>query len=181
MSLVPTDNPESADYRIRDLDPVSDAEIEWVARGMRQTLIEVEGEETGTALYAMDWLRERVRWHLDPAQSTAAIFVAVDREGQIVGHSIVRCETEADGRPYGLFSTTYVEPGSRRSAVASSLLQHGEHWMRQRGLPEAATWTSASNTKLHNLYAKHGYAVTARHTHEQTQTPMVKLAKRFTG
>jgi GNAT superfamily N-acetyltransferase len=168
-----------ASYRIRDIDPGSDAEIEWVAHGMRQTLIEVEGEETGTALYTMDWLRARVRWHLDPAQSTARVFVALDREGRIVGHSIVRGETEADGKPYGLFSTTYVEPESRRSALASSLLQHGERWMREQKLPEAATWTSASNVKLHNLYTKHGYAITAHHTHEQTQTPRVRLAKRL--
>jgi GNAT superfamily N-acetyltransferase len=163
-------------HTIREIRPDNADEIEWVARGMRQTLIEVEGESAGTALYTMEWLRDRVRWHLDPAQSTAKVFVAENGQEQIVGHSIVRAESE-DGKRYGLISTTYVEPASRKQHVATSLLLQGENWMRELGLPAAATWTSATNTRLIALYNKHGYAVTAHHIHETTATPMIRLTK----
>ena len=164
---------------IRPIDPTSDAEIDLVARRMRLTLIEVEGEVVGAALYTMDWLRERVRWHLDPSLATAQVFLAISPKGEIVGHMIVREESDGEGGSFGLFSTTYVQPESRKDGVANALLLHGEQWMRALDLPSAATWTSATNAKLIGLYAKHGYAITEGHLHEVTGTPMVKLARTF--
>ena len=52
--------------------------------------------------------------------------------------------------------------------------------MVEIGLPSAATWTSATNTKLIAMYAKHGYREAAQHVHEVTGTVMVKLEKIFT-
>lgn len=163
--------------RIRDIDPASEAEVDLVARRMRQTLVEVEGEETGTALYTLDWLRERVRWHLDPANTTGRVFLAEGPDGRVVGHAIVRIETDGAGRRFGLLSTIFVDPASRGLAVATRLLRHVEGWMASHALPEAATWTSSTNTKLINLCGKHGYAITARHTHDVTGTVMVRLAR----
>jgi len=163
--------------RIRRIDPNSAAEVELVALRMRQTLVEVEGEETSNSLYTMEWLKDRVRWHLDAGKSTGEVFLAENREGSITGHTIVRIELDETGRQYGLFSTTFVEPESRKQSVAASLLVHGEKWMIGHELPEAVTWTSESNMKLIKLYFKHGYAIVARHTHGITGTPMVKLAK----
>lgn len=54
-----------SDVKIREIDPILINEIELVATRMRQTLVEVLGPEKGTALYTMEWLLERVRWHLD--------------------------------------------------------------------------------------------------------------------
>jgi GNAT superfamily N-acetyltransferase len=167
--------------RIRRIDPRSEAEVELVASRMRQTLIEVEGEDIGNSLYTMDWLKDRVRWHLDAEKSTGQVFLAGNPEGYITGHTIVRIELDEKGRQYGLFSTTFVEPESRKQAIASCLLEHGEKWMIEHDLPEAATWTSESNTKLIELYAKQGYAIVERHAHVVTRTPMVKLAKALTA
>lgn len=164
-------------FYLREIDPTSDAEIDLVAQRMRATLIEVEGEETGTALYSMDWLRERVRWHLDAAQVVAQVILAEAEDGVILGHTIVRREFEQDGRQYGLVSTTYVLPDSRRSGVAEALLIAGEEWMRGLGLGICATWTSSTNLKLIRLYEKHGYRQTATHVHEITGTLMVKLER----
>ena len=164
-------------HTIRPIDPASDAEIDLVAQRMRLTLIEVEGEVVGTALYTMDWLRERVRWHLDFAQATAQVCLAIDPAGDIVGHMIVRVESDDEGERFGLFSTTYVRPESRQEGVAIALLLHGEQWMRAQGLQSAATWTSASNAKLICLYVKHGYVITERVKHATTQAEMVKLAR----
>lgn len=163
--------------RTRELDRDADAEIELVATRMRATLEEVLGREEGAALYTMDWLRDRVRFHLDPSRSTAAVFLAEHPSGggggAVVGHTIVRIERDDDDddRPFGLFSTTYVEPGSRRAGVAHHLLRRGEAWMRERGLRRAVTDTSATNTKLIRLYEAHGYTIVVR------AGSMVRLAK----
>jgi len=144
---------------VRPIDPGADAEIAIVARRMRATLVEVLGAERGGAMYDMDWLRQRVRWHLDPASCTGQVFVAEDAAGRIVGHTIVRVEA-ADGAPFGLFSTTYVAPEARRASVATRLLERGEAWMRERGLGAAETWTDPGNAKLIRLFEGRGYALT---------------------
>lgn len=138
---------------------------------MRQTLIEVLGEEAGTDLCTMDWLRERVRWHLDPEKSVARVFLSENGDGHITGHTIVRVELDDAGKKIGLFSTTFVEPESRNQSIASMLLMRGEQWMLDHGLTEAVTDTSESNTKLINLYTKHGYAIV------DARAGMVRLAK----
>jgi GNAT superfamily N-acetyltransferase len=161
----------TADYRIRTMDPTSEAEIELVARRMRLTLNEVLGEEAGTALYSVEWLRQRLLWHLDPASCTGQVFLAEDAEGTIVGHTIVRIDADDAGEPIGLFSTTYVVPEARRRAVASRLLLAGEAWMIGHGMATAVTATSAANVKLIKLYEKHGYAVIGAHG------DMVKLGR----
>lgn len=62
--MGPEPGARAGPLRIRALDPGSEAEIDLVAQRMRRTLIDVEGEETGTALYTMEWLRDQVRFHL---------------------------------------------------------------------------------------------------------------------
>jgi len=158
-------------YRIRPMDPTSETELELVARRMRLTLNEVLGEEVGTALYAMEWLRQRVLWHLDPVNCTGQVFLAENADGTIVGHTIVRIDVDDAGTPIGLFSTTYVVPEARRRAVASSLLLAGEAWLIGHGMATAVTDTSAANLKLIRLYEKHGYAII------DTQGDMVRLGR----
>ena len=143
---------------------------------MRQTLLEVEGE-VGRTMYTMDWLRDRVAFHLDPTRSTGAVFIAVGGDGELLGHTIVRVEHHADGRCFGLFSTTWVEPAARRLGLADRLLAQGEAWMQGHALPEAATWTSAANQKLIGLYVKRGYAQTESGPNDLTGTEMVRLAR----
>ena len=157
--------------RIRPIDPSSLAEIDLVARRMRETLVEVLGEERGTGLYTMEWLRDRVLFHLDPQKSTAAVFLSENDTGHVTGHTIVRVEREDSGKEIGLFSTMFVERASRRMGIANRLLLRGEEWMLQHGLTEAITYTSDSNVKLINLYRKHGYDIVA------AESEMVKLAK----
>jgi GNAT superfamily N-acetyltransferase len=149
--------------RIRPMDPTSETELELVARRMRLTLNEVLGEEVGTALYSMEWLRQRVLWHLNPANCTGQVFLAEDADGTIVGHTIVRIDADDAGTPIGLFSTTYVAPEVRRRAVASRLLRAGEAWLIGHGMTTAVTATSAANVKLIKLYEKHGYVIVGAH------------------
>lgn len=161
--------------RIRPIELADHEAISLVAARMRATLVEVLGEVEGTALYDMTWLVERVRWHLDPDKSTARVLVSVSPDdGHIEGHSIVRVELDERGDgaassgergegAYGLFSTTYVEPASRRRGVASRLLCAGEAWMVEHALPIAATHTAATNHELIALYRRHGYETVLAH------------------
>ncbi len=164
---------------IREINPLADDEIELVAQRMRATLIEVEGPEAGVALCSMDWLRDRVRWHLDRDSVTAKVFLAVLPNGDIIGHTIVRRELDQAGNAFGLFSTTYVIPTARRGGIADVLLSAGERWMREQSFGSAATWTSSTNLKLIRLYARHGYSQTAQYLYEPTGTLMVKLERRL--
>lgn len=163
---------------IREIASDNESEIDLVAQRMRETLIEVEGPEVGGAMYSMDWLRDRLRWHLDPSKSLARVYLAIADDGEIVGHTIVRRETNEAGAPFGLVSTTFVIPAARRSGIAQQLLEAGERWMQARGLPSSSTWTSSTNTKLIRLYIKNGYAEVERHPHPGTGTLMVRLEKR---
>jgi len=159
--------------KIRPIKPDSTNEIELIAKRMRETLVEVLGEEEGGSMYTMGWLKQRVMFHLDPKQSTAQVFVAENNETQILGHTIVRIDKDDAGKSIGLFSTTFVAPEFRRQAVATSLLSHGEEWMRGQGMTEAATYTSDSNTKLINLYVDHGYKI----IYNYPEKKMIKIAK----
>lgn len=145
---------------IRPIDPDSAAEIRLVASRMRETLIEVLGEDRGGSMYSLEWLEQRVRWHLDASAVTGAVFLAQDDTGAILGHTIVRLETgESAHATVGLFATTYVHPDARRDGVASALLQHGERWLREHGMTEALTYTDKDNSKLQQLYTQHGYTL----------------------
>lgn len=153
--------------------------IALVAERLRQTLVEVEGEAAGTALFTPGWLRDRVRWHLDPACCTGRVWLAVAPGGEVAGHTIVRVGSDAAGQRFGLFSTSDVAPAWRRQGVAGRLLLQGEAWMREQGLGEASTWTSSTNTPLIRLCARQGYAEAERGTNEHTGTVMVRLARRW--
>lgn len=157
--------------RIREIDPSSEAEIEIVAARMRLTLMEVIDPVRGDAMYTLDWLRDRVRFHLDPSRQ-AAVYVAEADDGRIVGHTIVRTQVEEDAE-LGLFSTTYVVPEARRAGVAQMLLQRGEDWMLGVGMSRAATYTSNTNDKLIHLYESRGYAIDLR------SVEMVRLSRAF--
>lgn len=169
---------------LRAIDPNVPAELERVAQGMQATLIEVEGEERGRALHSLDWLRERVRWHLQ--HPCAAVWLALDADDLILGHSLVRAEPPGPAEAlspgvWGLVSTTYVWPAARRRGVAQRLLDHDEAWMRAQGLTHSRTWTAAGNRLLIVLYERRGYAIVQRAAHEGSAAPMVCLARALNG
>lgn len=157
--------------RIRPIDPEATDEIDLVAQRMRATLMEVVGQERGEAMYSLDWLRDRVRFHLDPQRSTAAVYLALEDDGSIAGHTIVRRERDEAGAEFGLFSTTYVAPEFRRRGFATALLLRGEAWMREQQLRGSATFTATDNRPLIEHYQRHGYALTP------ANAEMVRLAR----
>lgn len=155
---------------IRDIDPTSDQEIELVARRMRLTLQEVVGPEEGAAMYSMEWLIQRVKFHLEPGSCAGRVLVAQEPSGEVIAHCILRVESDEEGE-FGLFSTFYVEPNSRRKGLAERFVQEGEAWFRARGLTQFRTYTAETNVPLHQLMERHGYAITLR------KNAMVALVK----
>jgi ribosomal protein S18 acetylase RimI-like enzyme len=69
-----------------------------------------------------------------------------------------------------------VDPLHRRSGIANSLLRQGDVWIRAQGMREAATLTSATNSRLIRLYERNNYAVTEQALHANV-TMMVRLTK----
>ncbi|MGE0711253.1 MAG: GNAT family N-acetyltransferase [Planctomycetota bacterium] len=142
-------------------------EVDLVARRMRATLEEVLGEARGREMYTLDWLRDRVRQHLDPAVYVGEVFLA-ERAGAVCGHTIVRLEPER-----GLISTIYVLPAARGQGVAGRLLDRAEAWFREHGAEVVATNTAQDNARLIGLLERRGYAIALR------AEEMVRLERRL--
>jgi GNAT superfamily N-acetyltransferase len=158
--------------KIREIDPTSDAEIQLVAQRMRQTLVEVLGEEKGGSMYTMDWLIERVRWHLDPKNTDGRVYLSEGQNGEIIGHAIARID---HGSSFGYFSTVFVVPSSRRQGVATSLMKHVEDWFLKCGMPKIVYNTADNHVALIGLFKAHGYEIT------DSESEMVQLTKILRG
>lgn len=158
---------------LRPLNPDDEAELRLVASRMRDTLMEVLGPAQGASMYTMEWLVDRVRWHLNPELCVGQVFVVEDDAGRVVGHSIVRVEPEETGGRLGLISTTYVVPERRRAGLAEALLRAGEAWLIAHGATQLATNTSETNWPLLRLYQKAGYQITDR----APEAKMVQLSR----
>lgn len=154
--------------KIREIDPQSEVEVNLVAERMRQTLVEVLGKEKGESMYSMDWLIERVRWHLDQKNTDGRVFLSEDRAGRIVGQAIARID---HGSSFGYFSTIFVEPAFRRNGVAVNLIKHVEDWFSKNGMPKIIYNTASNHVALISLFKSHGYEITDR------ESEMVQLAK----
>jgi GNAT superfamily N-acetyltransferase len=170
--MGPSLNPE---IQIREINRNSNEEIELVATRMRQTLIEVLGEEKGTALYSMEWLVDRVRWHLDTGQTQAKVFLIETNTGEIAAHAIARVESDENSIKYGYFSTIFVEPKSRNRGFAKGLLRHVEAWFRDIKMPKVVYNTAENHSKLIRLFEGHVYQITYRESH------MIQLTKTLSG
>ena len=154
--------------KFRDIDPKSEAEIHLVAQRMRQTLVEVLGEEKGGSMYTMDWLIDRVRWHLDPKNTNGRVFLSENQSGQITGHAIARID---NGTTFGYFSTIFVEPHSRRNGIATGLMKHVEDWFSENTILKIIYNTADNHVALIGLFQSHGYEIT------HAEFAMIQLTK----
>lgn len=154
--------------RIRRIDPQSESEVGLVARRMRQTLVEVLGEEKGGSMYTMEWLIHRVWWHLDPENTNGRVFLQENQDGDIIGHAIARID---HGSSVGYFSTIFVEPSSRRLGLATGMMKHVENWFAENRVPKIIYNTADNHTALIGLFSSQGYKIT------HAESAMVQLAK----
>lgn len=139
---------------------------------MRATLVEVLGPERGVALHSLEWLRDRVRAHLDPGRLDGAVLLAADASGGIHGHLLARLEPGAPPR-LGLVATVFVAPAARRRGIAGALFDAGEDWLRARGAEILAYDTAEDHAVMLRLLAARGYAVSLR----APEQSMVRLTR----
>ncbi len=154
--------------KIREIDPQSDDEVLIVAQRMRQTLVEVLGSDKGESMYSMDWLINRVRWHLDPKNTHGKVFLIENQEGTILGHGIARID---HGTNFCYFSTIFVEPSSRRKGLATQLINHVEDWFLRLKVVKIIYNTAKNHSAIISLFKSHGYFIT------KTDTEMIELSK----
>ncbi|MBY0413048.1 MAG: GNAT family N-acetyltransferase [Bdellovibrionales bacterium] len=153
---------------IREINPKSEFEIDLVAHRMQQTLIEVLGYEKGEAMYSIDWLRDRVKWHLDQSTNDGQVFLIENQDQEIVGHAIVRVDF---GSSFGYFSTIFIEPASRKNGLAKKLIKHVETWFKERKTPRIIYNTGTHHIAIIKLFESHGYKISLE------QSEMVQLSK----
>lgn len=154
--------------KIREIDPQSEAEVNLVAQRMRQTLVEVLGVDKGESMYTMQWLIDRVHWHLDLKNTDGRVYLSQNQDGKIIGHAIARID---HGSSFGYFSTIFVEPLSRKNGVATGLMKHIEDWFLKRGMPKIIYNTADNHVALIGLFKSQGYKIT------HTESDMVQLTK----
>jgi ribosomal protein S18 acetylase RimI-like enzyme len=93
----------------------------------------------------------------------ACVFVA-EEEGAVIGYVYATLEplswTELRG-PAGFIHDVAVREESRRSGVATRLLQTAAEWLREHGAPRVILWTAARNEAAQRLFRKLGFRDTA--------------------
>lgn len=154
--------------KIREIDSQSEFEVHLVARRMRQTLVEVLGEDRGGSMYTMEWLIDRVRWHLDPKNTEGRVFLLENQQGDVVGHAIVRIDF---GSSFGYFSTIFIERSSRRQGFAKRLVKHVEDWLLKNEMPKVVYNTANNHVAAIDLFRSNGYTVT------HSESEMLQLTK----
>lgn len=164
----------AAGFRVRRISEADEPLVAVVAADMRTTLVEVLGAERGGALYTDEWLRDRVRAHLDPRRLDGALFLADDLAGLRRGQLLARSERDG-GRPIGLIATVFVAADWRGRGVASALFDAGEAWLRSRGCDETAYDTAEDHAAMAALLAGRGYEV----SHREPAIRMLRWTRRY--
>ena len=144
---------------IREIDAKSKSEVDLVVGRMRETLITVLGPERGAAIHDLEWLRQRLYWHLDSTKTRAKVFLSENAVGKITGHAIARLERSEDGQEFGFFSTIFVAPEHRKQGIALALMHQVESWFRENNLYKIIYFTAKTNQRLITLFTQNGYQV----------------------
>ena len=108
-------------------------------------------------MYTLEWLEERVRWHIRAETCPGAVFVVGTPAQDWLAHCIVRASEGVTDE--GLFATTYVRPEARRRGIAGGLIEHGEVWMAHQGFRTARSYPHPDNRPLQALYRARGYTL----------------------
>lgn len=107
----------------------------------------------------MEWLRDRVLWHLDSKNTNGKVYV-VAAKGQVIAHAIARVDQTPE--VFGYFSTLFVEPSFRRTGLAKALVDHVERWFRSENMPFILYNTASSHHTLINLFEKKGFSISLK-------------------
>lgn len=99
----------------------------------------------------------------------AAIFVAEDRDGVLIGFLEVGLRSHADGcdpaQPVGFVEGWFVLEASRNQGAGRALMHEAEGWARQKGVVEMASDSWITHQDSHRAHAALGFEVVDRCVH----------------
>ena len=149
-------------FRVRPLDPTSDAEINTsVSFGMLAVLETVPSARRDPSVVPYFTFAEmRANYAASCGLPDRCFLFAEAPDGLVVGQSAMKTLRDEDGRLYGYFSTRYVLPRFRRQGLGQRLLDEGLGWMRAQGAEYAVAHTHATNEPLLGLFRRNGFEAT---------------------
>ena len=92
-------------------------------------------------------------------EKNAIVFVA-ERAGAVVGYVYAGLEPASWKElrePAGFIHDVAVEDSSRRSGIASSLVEAAMEWLRNHGAPRVVLWTAENNPAAQRLFNRLGF------------------------
>jgi ribosomal protein S18 acetylase RimI-like enzyme len=159
---------DHAAYRIRDLDPTNESEVDTVVRMCMTTVLDTipefehDEERARRSLPNFTFARMRDMIRADLSRPTHRFLVAVDADGRVVGHSMISRKVTPEGRRFGYFFSRYVEPEHRKKGVAGGLMEEALVWFRGYDWDYLLAHTHSSNEPLRRLFERHGFRVAER-------------------
>jgi N-acetylglutamate synthase-like GNAT family acetyltransferase len=98
-----------------------------------------------------------VRQRLAQLPSAQAVFVAVDRDGLVIGWVHVACGHSLIAGPRAEIAGLAVSQNQQRTGVGALLLGHAEQWAAQRGIDVVHLRSGTQRDGAHRFYRKQGY------------------------
>ena len=92
-------------------------------------------------------------------EKTVVVFVA-ERAGTVVGYVYAGLEPASWKElrePAGFIHDVVVEDSSRRTGIASSLVEAAIEWLRNQGAPRVVLWTAENNPAAQRLFNRLGF------------------------
>lgn len=90
------------------------------------------------------------------ASDEAAVFVAEDAEGQLLGFSVI--DIEEDGAdPFGMLCDLLVLPQSRTQGIGTALMQTDFAWFKEKGIKDIYLESGRENHNAHAFFEHHGF------------------------
>ena len=101
-----------------------------------------------------------VQWHAYISEKLrsdeAAVFVAEDESGQLLGFSVI--DIEEDGaEPFGMLCDLLVLPESRSHGIGAALMQRDFEWFRQKGINDIYLESGRDNHHAHAFFERRGF------------------------
>ena len=168
------------EYRIRDLDERSDSEVATVTRWCMQTVLstipEFENSEEKARSFLPNFSFDQMNamFRADLLRPTHRFLVAVDLDGQLVGHSMISRKRTPEGEKFGYFFSRYVLPEHRRRGVGAQLMVEATSWFAEYEPAFLLAHTHATNAPLQRLFAAYGFREVQR-----TETPWPHITLRM--
>lgn len=117
---------------------------------------------------------EGYSWFLGSQLHEADVIVLVaDRAGVVVGYVYAGLEPRSWKElrePAGFIHDVAVEESSRRTGVATALIEAAIEWSRAHGAPRVLLWTADQNTKASALFSRLGFRRTMIEMTRELQT-----------